>query len=272
MTSSKNILVFTDLDGTLLDRNDYAWAAARPAIRRLQEAKIPIIFCTSKTRPEAEYYRRTMVIKDPFITENGGGIFIPRGYFDFDFPHVKELKGYKVIELAKPYSHVWAKLRELKRAEGVGQMTRFLDMGDEALSKDSGLSSGLARMAKEREYSEAFKFSGDEAVLQKAAAKLGISLARGERYWCASVGSDKGKAVGILAELFAKKYGSVTTIGLGDSFNDLPMLKAVDYPILMGCKGGSFKEIDLANLRKCAASGPEGWAKEIHGILDQMAV
>ena len=44
----KRWLVFTDLDGTLLDE-DYGWAAARPAVEALQAASIPIILNSSKT-------------------------------------------------------------------------------------------------------------------------------------------------------------------------------------------------------------------------------
>ena len=43
----KRWLVFTDLDGTLLDE-DYGWEAARPAVEALRAASIPIILNSSK--------------------------------------------------------------------------------------------------------------------------------------------------------------------------------------------------------------------------------
>lgn len=34
-------LVFTDLDGTLLDHDTYSWEAARPALDRLKRQQVP---------------------------------------------------------------------------------------------------------------------------------------------------------------------------------------------------------------------------------------
>ncbi len=45
--------------------------------------------------------------------------------------------------------------------------------------------------------------------------------------------SDKGRAVSILAEFYRKAYGPLTTVALGDSLNDLPMLNGVDIPIVV---------------------------------------
>ncbi|MCG7852909.1 MAG: HAD hydrolase family protein, partial [Methanosarcinaceae archaeon] len=47
-------VVFTDLDGTLIDHDTYSYKAARPALAALKKQGIPLIFCTSKTRAEIE--------------------------------------------------------------------------------------------------------------------------------------------------------------------------------------------------------------------------
>ena len=47
----KRWLVFTDLDGTLLDES-YSWDLAQPAIDLLRSASIPIILNSSKTVAE----------------------------------------------------------------------------------------------------------------------------------------------------------------------------------------------------------------------------
>jgi len=74
-----NILVFTDLDGSLLNHDDYSFEEARPALDRLRKAKIPLIFVTSKTCREVEPLQNRLGLREPFIVENGGGIFVPRG-------------------------------------------------------------------------------------------------------------------------------------------------------------------------------------------------
>ena len=49
-------VLFTDLDGTLLDLFDYSYDAALPALEFLKKRKIPVIVCTAKTLAENEYY------------------------------------------------------------------------------------------------------------------------------------------------------------------------------------------------------------------------
>ena len=67
-------VIFTDLDGTLIDTETYSYDRALPCIEHLRNQEIPIIFCSAKTRAEQEVYRKELQIKDPFIVENGGAI------------------------------------------------------------------------------------------------------------------------------------------------------------------------------------------------------
>jgi mannosyl-3-phosphoglycerate phosphatase len=79
----KKPIIFTDLDGTLLDYSTYSFEKALPALQLLKEKDIPLIICSSKTKKEIEYYRKKLDNHHSFISENGGGIFIPKGYFGF---------------------------------------------------------------------------------------------------------------------------------------------------------------------------------------------
>ncbi|CAG0948086.1 partial Glucosyl-3-phosphoglycerate/mannosyl-3-phosphoglycerate phosphatase, partial [Anaerolineae bacterium] len=96
-----NTIIFSDLDGTLLDAADYSFAAAKPALAMIHERGIPLILCSSKTRSEIEIYRRRLDNVHPFIAENGGGIFIPKGYFSVPAEAVEtaEAGGYRIIML-----------------------------------------------------------------------------------------------------------------------------------------------------------------------------
>ena len=81
----KKTVVFSDLDGTLLDESSYSFKDALPAVRLLQLRAIPLVLCSSKTRAEIEPCRLSLHNRHPFISENGGGIFIPPGYFSAPF-------------------------------------------------------------------------------------------------------------------------------------------------------------------------------------------
>src|SRR5215469_2449579 len=66
-TQSPMDLVFTDLDGSLLDAQTYSWHAARPAIECLDKRGTPWILVTSKTRAEVEFWREKLGHRHPFI-------------------------------------------------------------------------------------------------------------------------------------------------------------------------------------------------------------
>jgi len=144
-------------------------------------------------------------------------------------------------------------------------------MSVEEVAKDSGLSLEFASLAKQREYSETFKIEGDKQRRNLALNKIkeaGLNYTHGGRYYDTMKGNDKGKATQILIRLFEQEFGGVETIGIGDSENDLPMLAAVDIPVLVQKPNKLWEEIDLANVRKVPGIGPEGWKKVIADLIE----
>ncbi|MFC2002012.1 mannosyl-3-phosphoglycerate phosphatase [Chloroflexota bacterium] len=262
-------VVFTDLDGTLLDFATYSYAKALEALRQLQEKEIPIIFCSSKTRAEQEIYRQKLNINDPFIVENGGAIFIPRDYFPFDFDHTKITEDYFVIELGIPYNRIREKLKKVESEPGL-ELKGFGDLSAEEVAEDSGLSLPFAALAKQREYAETFIIPDSKedkkTVLQKI-EETGLNWTHGGRYYNAMAGSDKGKAVNILSKLFRNKFGEIETIGIGDSQNDLPMLAAVDIPVLVQKPGNRWEEVNSTSIHRTEGVGPEGWSAAIRKLF-----
>ena len=154
----KKRIVFTDLDGTLLDEK-YSFKKALPALEILKEQDIPLVFCTSKTRAEIEIYRRKLNNNHAFISENGGAIFIPLNFF-----HSKRKEKYKIIELGKSYKNLIGVFKKIKKQIPV---KGFSEMSAKDLVRDSGLSLKEAKLAKKREYDEAFALENkkDEEVV-----------------------------------------------------------------------------------------------------------
>ena len=73
----ERFIIFTDLDGTLLHPRTYSFKIALPALKLAVARGIPIVFCSSKTRLEMLEIRANCGNIDPFVFENGGGIYIP---------------------------------------------------------------------------------------------------------------------------------------------------------------------------------------------------
>ena len=68
------MIVFTDLDGTLLDHETYRFDAALPALETLAARGVPLVLATSKTAAEIGPIRQALGRDVPAIVENGGGI------------------------------------------------------------------------------------------------------------------------------------------------------------------------------------------------------
>src|SRR4030043_949420 len=235
MTTTPKIVIFSDLDGTLLDRDTYSFEPALPALRLTRMKNIPLVLTSSKTRAEIEIYRKKLENDHPFISENGGAVFIPKNYFSFLFPYDRELDEYFVLELGTFYLQIIEVLESIKKETGI-KIKGFSDLTEEQLTSLCGLSLEEAELAKRREYDEPFLIEGEEKEIEIVKRKIeekGMNYVWGGRFHHILGKNDKGKAVEILKELYENEFFSITTVGIGDSLNDIPMLLAVDHPIFL---------------------------------------
>jgi mannosyl-3-phosphoglycerate synthase len=263
-------VVFTDLDGTLLHPVNYSYTQALEALRWLQEKETPIIFCSAKTEAEQEVYRAELGIRDPFIVENGGAIFIPKDYFRLQFNYDKATKDYFVIELGTSHQEVRRKVKKIVEEETGCRFTGFDDMSVEEVARETGLSLKIAEFAKQREYSVTTKIEGDKKGINLALKKIkqaGLICTFGGRFYEVTAGSDKGRAVKVLNELFKLNLGKITTVGIGDNESDETMLAVVDLPALVQSHRLRWTKLKLRNIHKIKGVGPEGWSMAIKELV-----
>jgi mannosyl-3-phosphoglycerate phosphatase len=221
------IILFTDLDGTLLDEN-YAATDVAPILCRLMGCNVSIVLSSSKTWAEIEIYRQKFELEEPFITENGSAVYIPEGYFKTSYNYTKQIHSYRVIILGVDYDAIRDQLA-LVNAKTKSKIVGFGDMTVQEVADNSGLPLELAALAKQREYDEPFKIvTGSEPDILAAIKIAGLYYTKGGRYYHLLGNTDKGKAVEVLKKLYLQEYHNIITMAVGDSENDLPMLKAVD--------------------------------------------
>jgi len=266
------ILVFTDLDGSLLNHDDYSFEEARPSLSRLLEVQIPLIIVTSKTCGEVKRLQNTMGIRDPFIVENGGGIFFPRGHCDFSLPgdHREEDDGV-VLPLGLPYDLIRSLFVTLKRRF---KITGYGDLSPEDVARMTGLTVAEAELAKARQFSEPFllEFVRDLPALESMAAEKGMKIVSGGRFYhLIGARQDKGVSVRGVRDIYRRKCGREhIAIGVGDSENDLPMLREVDIPVLIPHPERGYLDISLPGLLKAREPGCRGWNEAVGRILDEL--
>lgn len=272
------LILFTDLDGTLLDGATYSFNAAEEALRLLREHGIPLILVSSKTRAEIEALRVRLRNADPFVVENGGGLFIPTGYFETALEGAQERGGYDVIELGESYATLRAALTDIGQAAGY-RLRGFGDMSVQEVAERAGLAPEEAGLARQREYDEPFiiEHAGEpDAALNEIrcqAEARGFRCTRGGRFFHLMGNSDKGRACRLLMDSYRRQQGRADqppiTVGIGDSLNDLPMLAAVDRPILVQRPDGSYDpEVRLEKVGYAPGIGPAGWNRAVLSLLD----
>lgn len=271
MNNNEIKIVFTDLDGTLLDHSTYSYSEAEKALSSLREKGIHLILCSSKSRDEIKIYRDKLSNHEPFISENGGAIYIPEKYglkCDFD----KTDNGFLVIEIGSEYKILKNAFEEIKRKTGINAKS-IVEFTVDEIVKLTGLNSEEASLAQKKEYSLPFIIDGSEEDVKNIQDEIrlaGFNYTEGARFAYLMGENDKGKAVNILIDIYRENYPDtkILTVGLGDSLNDLPMLEAVDKKFLVKKELGNYEErIKVDDLTYADGIGPAGWNKAILGLF-----
>ncbi|MDZ7278057.1 mannosyl-3-phosphoglycerate phosphatase-related protein [Pantoea eucrina] len=255
-----SLLVVTDLDGSLLDHHDYNWEAAREWLTRLQQQHIPVVLCSSKTAAEIIPLQKALGIAGaPFIAENGARVSTGEEQTVRDEP-------------GEAYQALCVTLSSLKAQF---RFDSFCDFSDADVANFTGLSLADARKSRMREASEVLLWRDDADKLEAFRTALTahqLSLTQGGRFWhVMPAGCGKGVALAQVLHHLAKNEGFTrTTLGLGDGPNDIPMLEAVDYAVII--KGFSKTPVtlqrrDADRIYRTTHTGPEGWREGLDHFL-----
>jgi mannosyl-3-phosphoglycerate phosphatase len=269
-----NILIFTDLDGTLLNHEDYSFEDARPALEKIKKSRIPLILTTSKTRREVELLQMELGINEPFIVENGAAIYFPSGYTKFFTDEINQQPPFQVaqiIQLGISYDKIRTFINDVREQFGI---KGFGDMPAQEISDITGLSLMRAELAKAREYTEPFIMNANSDIyaLQGLAIQRGIKITTGGRFHhMIGAYQDKGEAVKLVRNIFDQKFGEKhLLLGLGDSINDIPMLNNVDIPVLIPNPIKGYLEASFPGMIRATNPGSRGWNEVVERLLHEL--
>jgi mannosyl-3-phosphoglycerate phosphatase len=266
------ILIFTDLDGSLLNHNDYDYAAAVPTLERIRAGNISLVIATSKTRSEVQSLQAEMGILDPFIVENGGGIFFHDSQGIRNRWGGEKSEKYQVFRLGAKYRDVrkfFVKMSSRYKIKGFGDMTIA------EIAEMTGLPEIEAERARRREFTEPFLAEDEQDIpeMEKLARLEGFKITEGGRFHhLIGSGQDKGLAVKKCIEIYGGKENQINlvTVGVGDSENDLPMLRQVDIPVLIPRPRKGWLNIELPGLVRAEETGSRGWNSAVGCVLDNL--
>lgn len=270
-------MIFTDLDGSLLDHHSYSHDPARTTLDRLEQIGVAVIPTTSKTFNELIALRETLANRSPFIVENGAAIYIPAGYFPSQptdtvlYQH--EGENYWRYSNALPRQH-WQQLLAPLEGQFAGLFTDFNHLGDIGIANATGLSIEQAKLANQRDFSEPVYWGGSEPQKEKfihTLRSLGTQVVAGGRFLhLMDPTTSKGAALRWLSDCYRAvgKHNNYMTIAVGDSHNDISMLEAADLAVII--RSPIHQPPQLTQQRQIVTSndfGPTGWSEVINNIL-----
>lgn len=268
-----NLLIFTDLDGSLLDHHHYRHDEADLMLSQLAVNDIPVIPVSSKTRSEIERIRQSMYNSEPFICENGALICIPVGYFaDQPADTVKDQQ-YWLKSFVEPRQYWLDIINALKPQFGM-DFTSFADAGIDGIIAMTGLDVHAAARAAHRQYNEAIAWHGSPArqkLFIAALQQAGGHVLQGGRFLHVSGACDKGRALQWLLQQYQHFYPQKNwqTLAIGDSDNDIAMLQQADMALLIPSPVHGLPQLTKRSDTFIAPhTGPRGWAAGVQEILD----
>ena len=254
------LIVFTDLDGTLLDHETYSHAEAEPALDRLRALGIPLILASSKTAAELVPLRQELGFAHcEAIIENGSGILEPDG-------------------ANQPAEDRYGAIRQALGELPAGLRRQFQGFGDcsaAEVAARTGLTVAQAAKAKERRFSEPGLWLGSEAGRREFVTAInarGLSALQGGRFMTLSFGGNKAERMLEIVRRRSAASRKPFSVALGDADNDLAMIRRADLGVIIPnpAHAGIPRLDEEADGRviRAAAPGPKGWNGIIVALLN----
>ena len=272
-STSRQLFVVTDLDGSLLD-HDYSWDAAREALAKLRERGAPLILNSSKTLSEMETLARDLEVCAPLVAENGGILAVPESLGWVDATEKLERSGDYFLEVNGLSREFILSVAHGLRADTGYNFSGFSDWDATQVAECTGLSLSKARLALSRFATEPILWadSADRfGEFESALAAKGIRALRGGQFIHLMGPADKAGGLSAALTLYRKAHPKVewVTVALGDSANDLAMLEAADIAIVIPHADGPHIRPNTARVVYAPLPGASGWNEALLNLLNE---
>ena len=265
MCPKKKILIFTDLDGSLLDKETFKFDIIKDYFKELVRNGIIIIPNSSKTEAELLDFNEENNLDLSFIAENGSSIH--------RLNKIHQNLPDKII-ISRTIDEIRNIYEENISLDFENKITHILELEREKQQKILGLPLDKIKLAIKRDHSIPIKFNGTESEkneFTKILKNSGLTIQTGGRIMNVCDNVNKSKAMSRALQLIRKQLDDeIITIGVGDNENDIEMIKQTDYPCLVKNEDFDSSLINIDNLIKSDEPSPKGWSDVIKTALQKI--
>lgn len=262
-------IVFSDIDGTLLNKERQISPATIEAVKKLKN-KVPFILISARMPAAMRHLQDELGIGElPIICYNGGLILVDHKVMDSTEipiniletlsnwnPFNCHLSLYHIDEWYVPQMDKWAEKEEM-----VTKVTPEIKSNKEVVEKwkteDKGAHKIMA-MGEEKHIDEIRDY-----LEEKYPGQLHLYRSKNTYLEIAPKSISKFTAINLLLKEYYK-YTPNDAIAIGDNYNDVEMLEKVGYGIAVG--NARQEAIDAANI-VCEKSIEDGVAKILGEIF-----
>ena len=266
-----NIMIFTDLDGSLLNHDNFDFKKIKSFILQCLSIGIKIIPNSSKTKKEIDFFCDQLGERLPYIVENGSAIH----NIDIVSSDFKEVNNSLV------FSRTVEEILEIILKEVpknlIDKCSFVKDMNRKMQKQTLGLSEEFLPFALNRDYSIPFTFNGSDQIINEfklILEKLDLKLHEGGRVFNISDNCSKGSAMKTLVSKIKKDISlNPYIIVVGDSPNDISMLEEANQPCVVPLPNKcNLKDLKFNNILRAKQSAPEGWEEVIRLSLKKIDI
>ena len=269
-----SLLIFTDIDGTFISNETFDEGLNTETVAELEQAQHLVVFNTSKTFDEVDYFQKRIKTSLSFICETGGGIYLANNHFKTPESSRGEYQVlYESGKIKEYKNQIQSKINKNFRDD----LIFFDDLSVDEQSSLSGLSGHDLELASRRDFSILIKWKStkskyDEFKLFLKQFKL--NLITGGRFSHICSEHDKGNATKLFTEKTKNFFNNsnIITVGIGDSKNDFEMLNEVDFPcIVKSPNNHSLKDsLNSKNITFSDHEAPSGWIECIEKVVTKI--
>lgn len=281
---SLQYIISTDLDGTLLNHDDYRWQSATEALNKLNQHNIPVIINTSKSRLEVKTLIEEIGLsKQSYVVENGSALILNQDFFNAiaKLQHLPELQ-----KIDNQYVWVFGIQRSVllewlydQRSKYQLDFEGYNDWDIQTIIEKTGLSENKAKQSYQKEFSEPFEWYDSEESLQQLTMRArlqGFDILKGGRFYHLQANVSKASVFDFFKNHHSILFPSSSefkVIALGDNHNDVHMLNAADYSIVIKSPVNDYPELKKTHNLVCSEYyGAKGWNIEILKLLKTLDI
>jgi predicted mannosyl-3-phosphoglycerate phosphatase (HAD superfamily) len=175
----------------------------------LEEASVPCVWVTTRTRLQIDVAIRKVGQSSPFIAEGGSGVYLPEDYFHLKPSRSTRFARFTCIPVASPQPAA-ANALDVLAEESKIEVVPLRSMSPREMSQNAGLPQREAELLRQRDFDELFFFAGaTEAEITEfraEASRRKLQVRPRGNFWSLAVGANLTACVRELSTLYERSF------------------------------------------------------------------